>query len=92
MDPSHIHTHVIWNIARVHEEVQEKLRVALKDVPDVFFGTSVSPVLSESEDTTPALPFFMQVFLGAGSLALAAALLVARVLSPVAVPDAEAGR
>lgn len=92
MGPSHIHTHIISNVARIRLEARRQLRVALNGAADVSLGTIVAPVRSASEDGTSALPFFMQVFLGTSSLAFAAVMIVTQIMQPWMAPRAEAGR
>lgn len=92
MDPSHNHAHIIGDIAKVKNQTHTAIEVDLHDSLDVSSLPIVAPVHSQPEDTTPALPFFMQIFLGTSSFAFVAALLLARVFSPAVVPEAEAGR
>ena len=92
MDPSHTHAHIIGDIATVKNRIHKAIEVDLRDSLVVSSLPIVSPAHREPEDTTSALPYFMQLFLGSSSFAVVVALLIAQVFRPFLAPGAEAGR
>jgi hypothetical protein len=70
MDPSHTHAHIIGDIATVKNRIHKAIEVDLRDSLVVSSLPIVSPAHREPEDTTSALPYFMQLFLGSSSFAV----------------------